>query len=61
MLIDNTNSFSEQNEVAQKKSWQTPQCTSKRWQTPRLTSLPFNETSSGTQAQPEHSPGTIAS
>jgi hypothetical protein len=48
MLIENSNSVSEQDVVSQKKPWQTPQCASKRWQTPRLMPLPFDQTSGGT-------------
>jgi len=55
MLIENTHSVSEQDNAAQKKPWQTPQCSSKNWKTPRLSSLPFNQTSGGSTPGPEHS------
>ena len=46
MLIEKSNSVTEQEKTAQKKDWRTPQCAAKHWQTPRLAMMPFNETRS---------------
>ena len=46
MLIEQPDFVSDEEKTAQKKAWQTPQCSSKRWKTPRLSMMPFNETQS---------------